>query len=146
MYYTTACLLPRICFALCGILECLLNIFKYAGSKDMTFASNNAGVVDFGIGILLLAKQVKKTISSYSLRTPNSCACGCARISWVCSQSLYAWCLNGWFFCCDATPMIMLVQHFLCCERAQRENRIHILGSLRSSDKFSQENSRFLKR
>ncbi|MGA0924520.1 MAG: CoA transferase subunit A, partial [Lutimaribacter sp.] len=38
---------------------------KDAGTKDMTFASNNAGVDDFGIGILLQTRQVKKMISSY---------------------------------------------------------------------------------
>ena len=36
-----------------------------SGAKDLTFASNNAGVDDFGIGILLQTKQVKKMISSY---------------------------------------------------------------------------------
>ena len=49
-------------FGLCGIPELLLAAIKDAGTKDLTFASNNAGVDDFGIGILL---QVKKMISSY---------------------------------------------------------------------------------
>ena len=52
-------------FGLCGIPELLLQAIKEAGTKDMTFASNNAGVDDFGIGILLQTKQVKKMISSY---------------------------------------------------------------------------------
>jgi len=52
-------------FGLCGIPELLLNAIKDAGTKDLTFASNNAGVDDFGIGILLQTKQVKKMISSY---------------------------------------------------------------------------------
>ena len=52
-------------FGLCGIPEILLSAIKDAGSKDLTFASNNAGVDDFGIGILLQTKQVKKMISSY---------------------------------------------------------------------------------
>ena len=52
-------------FGLCGIPELLLASIKEAGTKDLTFASNNAGVDDFGIGILLQAKQVKKMISSY---------------------------------------------------------------------------------
>ena len=43
----------------------LLNAIRDAGTKDLTFASNNAGVDDFGIGILLQTKQVKKMISSY---------------------------------------------------------------------------------
>ncbi|EEB69516.1 3-oxoadipate CoA-succinyl transferase, alpha subunit [Ruegeria sp. R11] len=52
-------------FGLCGIPELLLEAIKEAGTKDLTFASNNAGVDDFGIGILLQTKQVKKMISSY---------------------------------------------------------------------------------
>ena len=52
-------------FGLCGIPELLLAAIKEAGTKDLTFASNNAGVDDFGIGILLQTRQVKKMISSY---------------------------------------------------------------------------------
>lgn len=52
-------------FGLCGIPELLLGAIKESGVKGLTFASNNAGVDDFGIGILLQTKQVKKMISSY---------------------------------------------------------------------------------
>jgi len=52
-------------FGLCGIPELLLDAIRTAGTKDLTFASNNAGVDDFGIGILLQTQQVKKMISSY---------------------------------------------------------------------------------
>ncbi len=52
-------------FGLCGIPELLLQAIKEDGAKNLTFASNNAGVDDFGIGILLHTKQVKKMISSY---------------------------------------------------------------------------------
>ena len=52
-------------FGLCGIPELLLDAIRNVGTKDLTFASNNAGVDDFGIGILLQTKQVKKMISSY---------------------------------------------------------------------------------
>ena len=52
-------------FGLCGIPELLLQAIKDAGTKDLTFASNNAGVDEFGIGILLESRQVKKMISSY---------------------------------------------------------------------------------
>ena len=52
-------------FGLCGIPELLLQAIKDHGAKGLTFASNNAGVDDFGIGILLRTKQVKKMISSY---------------------------------------------------------------------------------
>ncbi len=52
-------------FGLCGIPELLLDAIRASGVKDLTFASNNAGVDDFGIGILLQTKQVKKMMSSY---------------------------------------------------------------------------------
>ena len=52
-------------FGLCGIPELLLQAIKEAGTKNLTFASNNAGVDDFGIGILLQTHQVSKMISSY---------------------------------------------------------------------------------
>jgi 3-oxoacid CoA-transferase subunit A len=52
-------------FGLCGIPEMLLNAIRDAGTQNLTFASNNAGVDDFGIGILLQTKQVRKMISSY---------------------------------------------------------------------------------
>ena len=52
-------------FGLCGIPEILIEAIKDAGIKNLTVASNNAGVDDFGLGILLQTKQVKKMISSY---------------------------------------------------------------------------------
>ncbi|MEM9967692.1 MAG: CoA transferase subunit A [Pseudomonadota bacterium] len=52
-------------FGLCGIPELLLQAIKDAGVQQLTFVSNNAGVDDFGIGILLQSRQVKKMISSY---------------------------------------------------------------------------------
>ncbi len=52
-------------FGLCGLPELLIQAIKEAGTKDLTFASNNAGVDGFGIGILLESRQVKKMISSY---------------------------------------------------------------------------------
>lgn len=52
-------------FGLCGIPELLLKAIQDAGVKDLTFASNNAGVDDFGIGILLQTRQVRKMMSSY---------------------------------------------------------------------------------
>ncbi|WP_172328078.1 CoA transferase subunit A [Mangrovicoccus sp. HB161399] len=52
-------------FGLCGIPELLIQAIKEAGTKDLTVASNNAGVDDFGLGILLQTKQVKKMMSSY---------------------------------------------------------------------------------
>ena len=52
-------------FGLCGIPELLLAAIRDAGTRDLTFASNNAGVDDFGIGILLRTRQVRKMISSY---------------------------------------------------------------------------------
>ncbi|TRD22474.1 CoA transferase subunit A [Palleronia caenipelagi] len=52
-------------FGLCGIPELLLEAIRKSGVKGLTFASNNAGVDDFGIGILLQTKQVRKMMSSY---------------------------------------------------------------------------------
>ncbi len=52
-------------FGLCGIPELLIQAIKEHGAKDLTFASNNAGVDGFGIGKLLETRQVKKMISSY---------------------------------------------------------------------------------
>ena len=52
-------------FGLCGIPELLLAAIRDSGVKDLTFASNNAGVDDFGIGILLQTRQVRKMMSSY---------------------------------------------------------------------------------
>lgn len=52
-------------FGLCGIPELLISAIRAAGTKDLTIASNNAGVDDFGLGILLAKRQVRKMISSY---------------------------------------------------------------------------------
>lgn len=52
-------------FGLCGIPELLINAIRDAGTKDLTVASNNAGVDDFGLGLLLQTRQVKKMMSSY---------------------------------------------------------------------------------
>ena len=52
-------------FGLCGIPENCIQALLRKGVKDLTFISNNAGVDDFGIGLLLKTRQVKKMISSY---------------------------------------------------------------------------------
>jgi 3-oxoacid CoA-transferase subunit A len=52
-------------FGLCGIPELLIAAIRDAGTKDLTVASNNAGVDGFGLGILLATRQVRKMISSY---------------------------------------------------------------------------------
>ncbi|MGA0831981.1 MAG: CoA transferase subunit A, partial [Polynucleobacter sp.] len=52
-------------FGLCGIPEALIAAVKDLGAKNLTAISNNAGVDDFGLGILLATRQVKKMISSY---------------------------------------------------------------------------------
>jgi 3-oxoacid CoA-transferase subunit A len=52
-------------FGLCGIPENLIAATRELGVKDLTVVSNNAGVDDFGIGILLQTRQVKKMISTY---------------------------------------------------------------------------------
>ncbi|PDT50916.1 MULTISPECIES: CoA transferase subunit A [Sinorhizobium] len=52
-------------FGLCGIPELLIAEIRESGTRDLTIASNNCGVDDFGLGILLKTKQIKKMISSY---------------------------------------------------------------------------------
>jgi 3-oxoacid CoA-transferase subunit A len=52
-------------FGLCGIPENLIAALRKKGTKDLTLVSNNAGIDDFGIGLLLQSKQVKKMIASY---------------------------------------------------------------------------------
>jgi len=52
-------------FGLCGIPEGLIAQIKSMATRNLTFVSNNCGVDDFGLGILLQGKQIKKMISSY---------------------------------------------------------------------------------
>src|SRR6267142_5944024 len=52
-------------FGLCGIPENCINALVKKGVKGLTCISNNAGVDDFGLGLLLQTRQVKKMISSY---------------------------------------------------------------------------------
>ena len=52
-------------FGLCGIPENLISALVKRGYTGLTCISNNAGVYDFGIGLLLQTRQVKKMISSY---------------------------------------------------------------------------------
>lgn len=52
-------------FGLCGIPENSISALVEKGIKDLTCISNNAGVDDFGLGLLLKRKQIKKMISSY---------------------------------------------------------------------------------
>ena len=52
-------------FGLCGIPENLIAALRDSGTKGLTFISNNAGVDDFGLGLLLKTRQVAKMISSY---------------------------------------------------------------------------------
>src|SRR6185437_9449785 len=52
-------------FGLCGIPEKLIAALQESGVKNLTVISNNAGVDDFGLGLLLQTRQIKKMISSY---------------------------------------------------------------------------------
>ncbi len=52
-------------FGLCGIPEALIEALRESGAKDLTVISNNAGVDGFGLGKLLLTRQIRKMISSY---------------------------------------------------------------------------------
>ncbi|MEY8213679.1 MAG: CoA transferase subunit A [Colwellia sp.] len=52
-------------FGLCGIPENLINEIKRKGTKGLTLVSNNCGVDDFGLGLLLSDRQIKKIVASY---------------------------------------------------------------------------------
>ena len=52
-------------FGLCGIPENLISAIYKKGIKDLTCVSNNAGVDDFGLGLLLQSRQIKKMVASY---------------------------------------------------------------------------------
>ena len=52
-------------FGLCGIPTALIEAIRDSGVKDLTIISNNAGIDDVGLGILLRTRQVRKMISSY---------------------------------------------------------------------------------
>src|SRR4030095_3854062 len=53
-------------FGLCGIPENLIAALRDSGVKGLTIVGNNAGVDDFGMGLLLKTRQVKKVIASYA--------------------------------------------------------------------------------
>jgi 3-oxoacid CoA-transferase subunit A len=52
-------------FGLCGIPENCIQALREKGAKNLTCISNNAGVDDFGLGLLLQSRQIKKMMSSY---------------------------------------------------------------------------------
>lgn len=52
-------------FGLCGIPEIAIEVIRQKGVKDLTVVSNNCGVDDWGLGLLLANNQIKKMISSY---------------------------------------------------------------------------------
>src|SRR5574342_878637 len=52
-------------FGLCGIPENLIAALRDSGVKNLTAISNNAGVDDFGLGLLLQTRQIKKMVSTY---------------------------------------------------------------------------------
>ncbi len=52
-------------FGLCGVPENLIRALRDRGTKGLTVVSNNAGVDEFGLGILLRSRQIKKMISTY---------------------------------------------------------------------------------
>jgi 3-oxoacid CoA-transferase subunit A len=52
-------------FGLCGIPEHLIAAVRRKGTRNLTIVSNNAGIDDFGIGLLLQNRQVKKMVSTY---------------------------------------------------------------------------------
>ncbi|MGH2571528.1 MAG: CoA transferase subunit A [bacterium] len=58
-------------FGMCGIPENLIRLLVEHGAKNLTIVSNNAGIADFGIGLLINAGQVKRMVSTYVGENPN---------------------------------------------------------------------------
>jgi 3-oxoacid CoA-transferase subunit A len=52
-------------FGLCGVPEHLIKALHARGTKNLTIISNNAGVDEFGLGILLKSRQIRKMIATY---------------------------------------------------------------------------------
>ncbi len=52
-------------FGLCGVPQALIDVIRASGIKSLTVVSNNAGIDDAGLGVLLQTRQIKKMISSY---------------------------------------------------------------------------------
>jgi 3-oxoacid CoA-transferase subunit A len=52
-------------FGVCGVPENLIKALHERGTKDLTIISNNAGIDDFGAGVLLYAKQIRKIVATY---------------------------------------------------------------------------------
>ena len=52
-------------FGLCGIPETLIKALQRRGTKDLTVMSNNAGTSDYGLGLLMRTRQIRKMISTY---------------------------------------------------------------------------------
>lgn len=52
-------------FGLCGIPSALIEGMRESGARDLTCISNNAGIDDFGLGVLLQSRQIKRMIASY---------------------------------------------------------------------------------
>ncbi|HEY1090301.1 MAG TPA: CoA-transferase, partial [Burkholderiaceae bacterium] len=52
-------------FGLCGIPEALITALRDSGVRDLSVVSNNAGTDGYGLGLLLITRQIKKMISSY---------------------------------------------------------------------------------
>src|SRR6266700_6650839 len=52
-------------FGLCGIPENLVDAIRRKGAKNLTVMSNNAGVVGFGLGLLLESRQIRKVVGTY---------------------------------------------------------------------------------
>src|SRR5260370_38593346 len=52
-------------FGVCGVPEALVEALRASGGKELTCISNNAGLDDFGLGLLLGTRQIRKMIASY---------------------------------------------------------------------------------
>ena len=87
-------------FGLCGIPEAAIAALRERGVRDLTVVSNNCGVDDFGLGLLLANRQIRKMVSSYVGRTRSSSASS-SRASWRWSSCRRARSPSG---CARAAP------------------------------------------
>jgi len=89
-------------FGLCGIPENCLKALVKKGVNNITCISNNAGVDDFGIGLLLKGRQVKKMIASYvgeNAEFERQLLSGELEVELIPQGTLATRCMAAWYAC-----------------------------------------------
>ena len=83
-------------FGLCGIPSLLIEAIRESGVKDLTVISNNAGIDDAGLGLLLVTRQIRKMISSYvGENKPRSWPSNTSQVNWRLNLTRKARSLNA---------------------------------------------------